>query len=65
MLTITAEISKRRLFLCGCLQAAIRSKEPDTILVAKANLAKVEVQEKAQEAISSLRQLVQRRTTWA
>ena len=42
------------------LQAAIRSKEPDTILVAKANLAKVEVQEKrTQEAISSLRQLVQ------
>ena len=42
------------------LQAATRSKEPDTILIAKANLAKVEVQEKrTQEAISSLRQLVQ------
>ena len=42
------------------LQAAIRSKEPDTILIAKANLAKVEVQEKSgREAISSLRQLIQ------
>ncbi len=42
------------------LQAATRSKEPDTILIAKANLAKVQVQEKrTQEAISSLRQLIQ------
>jgi eukaryotic-like serine/threonine-protein kinase len=42
------------------LQAAIRSKEPDTTVIAKANLAKVEVQEKrAHEAISSLRPLVQ------
>jgi len=42
------------------LQAATRSKEPDTILIAKANLAKVQVQEKrTQEAISTLRQLVQ------
>jgi serine/threonine protein kinase/tetratricopeptide (TPR) repeat protein len=42
------------------LQAAIRSKEPDTIVIAKANLAKVEVQEKrAQEAIAGLRPLVQ------
>ena len=42
------------------LQAAMRSKEPDTVLTAKANLAKVEVQEKrTQEAIASLRQLVQ------
>ena len=42
------------------LQAAIRSKEPDTILIAKANLAKVEVQEKSgREAISSLKQLIQ------
>ena len=42
------------------LQAATRSKEPDTVLIAKANLAKVQVQEKrTQEAISSLRQLVQ------
>ncbi|MGH9546425.1 MAG: protein kinase domain-containing protein [Terriglobales bacterium] len=42
------------------LQAAIRSKEPDTVLIAKANLAKVEVQEKSgREAISSLKQLIQ------
>ena len=43
------------------LQAATRSKEPDAVLIAKANLAKVQVQEKhTQEAISSLRQLLQR-----
>jgi tetratricopeptide (TPR) repeat protein len=42
------------------LQAATRSKEPNTVLTAKANLAKVEVQEKrTQEAISSLRSLIQ------
>jgi tetratricopeptide (TPR) repeat protein/predicted Ser/Thr protein kinase len=42
------------------LQAATRSKEPDKILIAKASLAKVEVQEKrAQEAISSLHPLIQ------
>jgi tetratricopeptide (TPR) repeat protein len=42
------------------LQAAIRSKEPDTTVIAKADLAKVEVQEKrAQEAIASLRPLIQ------
>jgi len=42
------------------LQTAVHSKESDTILVAKANLAKVEVKEKhAQEAISGLRPLVQ------
>ena len=42
------------------LQAATRSKEPDTILLAKANLARVQVQEKhTGEAISALRQLVQ------
>lgn len=40
------------------LQAATRSKEPDSVLIAKANLAKVQVQEKhTQEVISSLRQL--------
>ena len=43
------------------LQAATRSKEPDTILIAKANLAKVAVQEKhGQEAIATLRPLIQR-----
>ena len=42
------------------LQAATRSKEPGTIVIAKSNLAEVEVQEKrAQEAISSLRPLIQ------
>ena len=41
------------------LQVAIRSKDPVFVAVAKADLAKVEVQEKrVQEAISSLRQLV-------
>jgi len=45
----------------GALQAATRSKEPDTILNAKADLAKVEVQEKRfQEAIPNLRQMVQK-----
>ena len=42
------------------MQTALHSKEPDTILLAKASLAKVEVQEKhTTEAISSLRSLVQ------
>lgn len=42
------------------LQAATRSKEPGAILIAKVNVAKVQVQEKhAQEAIASLRQLIQ------
>ena len=42
------------------LQAASRSKEPDKILIAKTNLAKVAVQEKrTQEAISSFRPLIQ------
>ena len=41
------------------LQAAQRSKDPVFILIAKANLAKVELQEKrVQEASSSLRELV-------
>jgi tetratricopeptide (TPR) repeat protein/predicted Ser/Thr protein kinase len=42
------------------LQTALRSKEPDTVLLAKASLAKVGVQEKrTTEAISSLRSLVE------
>jgi eukaryotic-like serine/threonine-protein kinase len=42
------------------LQIALRSKEPETVLLAKANLAKLGVQEKrTTEAISSLRSLVQ------
>jgi eukaryotic-like serine/threonine-protein kinase len=40
------------------LEAATRSKEPDTLVIAKANLAKVQVREKrTQDAISSLRVL--------
>ena len=51
--------SAKALYL-QALQAATRSKEPDKILVAKTNLAKVAVQEKrTQEAISSLRPLIQ------
>ena len=43
MRTSTAEISKlRTLRTRRRLQAATRSKEPVTILIAKANLAKVE-----------------------
>lgn len=43
------------------LQAALRSKEPETILIAQANLAKTDVmQKRAAEAIASLRQLIQR-----
>jgi eukaryotic-like serine/threonine-protein kinase len=42
------------------LPVATRSKEPGAVLIAKANLAKVLVQEKrTQEAIASLRQLVE------
>ena len=42
------------------LQAAIRSKEPDKILIAKVNLAKVSLQEgQARQSIASLRQLMQ------
>jgi eukaryotic-like serine/threonine-protein kinase len=41
------------------LEAATRSKEPDTILIAKANLAKLAVKEKrSQEAIAMLKQLI-------
>jgi eukaryotic-like serine/threonine-protein kinase len=42
------------------LQAALRSKDPNTILIAKANLAKNEVMDKhTAEALSSLRQVIQ------
>jgi serine/threonine protein kinase/tetratricopeptide (TPR) repeat protein len=42
------------------LQAALRSKEPDKILIAKIDLAKVEVQEgRGKTAINSLRPLIQ------
>jgi serine/threonine protein kinase/tetratricopeptide (TPR) repeat protein len=42
------------------LQAATRSKEPAAVVIAKANLAKVQIQEKhTPEAISSLRELIQ------
>jgi eukaryotic-like serine/threonine-protein kinase len=43
------------------LKTATSSKEPDAILIAKANLVRAAVQEKrGQEAISSLRQLIQK-----
>lgn len=43
------------------LRTATQSKEPDSVLIAKANLARVQIQERhAAEAISSLRQLVQK-----
>jgi tetratricopeptide (TPR) repeat protein len=42
------------------LQVATHSKEPDTVLLARANLVKVDVQEKrSQAAISSVRSLIQ------
>jgi Tfp pilus assembly protein PilF len=42
------------------LQAATRSKEPDKILIAKTNLAKLQVQEKkTKDAIASLQPLIQ------
>ena len=61
MRTSIAETSNLRMLrMQQALQAATRSKEPDKILIAKANLAKVQVQEKrTQEAISSLRRLIQ------
>ncbi|MGH9501340.1 MAG: protein kinase domain-containing protein [Terriglobales bacterium] len=44
----------------AALQAAQRSKEPETIVKAKTNLAKLQVQDKRnQEAISALRPLIQ------
>ena len=59
--SFTREISSPRdASYAQALQAATRSKEPDTILIAKAKLAKVQVQEKrTQEAIASLQQLIQ------
>jgi tetratricopeptide (TPR) repeat protein len=42
------------------LQAATHSKEPDKVLIAKTNLAKVDVQQKrSREAIASLKPLIQ------
>jgi eukaryotic-like serine/threonine-protein kinase len=47
-------------FYADALQAAIRSKEPEKILIAKINLARIQVQEKlSKEAIASLRQLTE------
>ena len=54
------DLKSARASYTQALQAAVRSKEPDAVLIAKANLAKIEVREKhTQEAISSLRPLVQ------
>jgi eukaryotic-like serine/threonine-protein kinase len=51
-------------FYTEALQAASRSKEPDKVLIAKINLARVQVQEKlSKEAISSLRQLTEQADT--
>ena len=48
-----------RVFYEQALQAAVRSKEPDKILAAKVNLAKVSLQEgHGAQAIPSLRQLI-------
>jgi len=47
-------------YYAQALQAATRSKEPNTILIAKANLAKAAVEQKrSQDAIASLRGIIQ------
>ncbi len=49
-----------RVFYEQAMQAATRSKEPERILIAKVDLAKVTIQEgPAQQAISNFRQLMQ------
>ena len=54
------DLKSARASYAQALQAAAQSKEPNTILLAKANLAKVDVREKrSQAAISSLRSLIQ------
>src|SRR5580658_9649176 len=54
------DLKSARASYVQALQAAEQSKEPNTILLAKANLAKVDVREKrSQAAISSLRSLIQ------
>src|SRR3984957_14449238 len=55
-----ADFKSARASYTQALQAASRAKEPVEILIAKANLAKVQVQEKhAREAIAALRPLIQ------
>jgi tetratricopeptide (TPR) repeat protein len=55
----SADLKSAHTLYAEALQAALRSKDPVFILIAKANLAKLGLQEKRyQEAISSLRQLV-------
>jgi tetratricopeptide (TPR) repeat protein len=54
------DFNSARASYAQALQAATRSKEPETIVTAKANLAKVQVEEKqALEGISSLRAVIQ------
>jgi eukaryotic-like serine/threonine-protein kinase len=54
------DFNSARASYAQALQAATRSKEPETIVTAKANLAKVQVEERhAPEAISSLRAVIQ------
>jgi tetratricopeptide (TPR) repeat protein/predicted Ser/Thr protein kinase len=53
------DLKSARASYVQAIQAAEQSKEPNTILLAKANLAKVDVREKrSQAAISSLRSLI-------
>jgi eukaryotic-like serine/threonine-protein kinase len=53
------DIKSAQVSFTQAVEAATRSKEPDTILIAKANLVRVQVQEKRPVAIASLRQLIQ------
>jgi eukaryotic-like serine/threonine-protein kinase len=60
MFFYTGDFKSAHASYAQALEAATRSKEPDTIVVAKANLMKVQVQEKHPPvAISSLRQVIQ------
>jgi eukaryotic-like serine/threonine-protein kinase len=61
MLFYAGDLKSARSSYEQALQSATRSKEPDTILQAKSNLAKIEVREKrSQQAIASLRSLIQK-----
>jgi eukaryotic-like serine/threonine-protein kinase len=56
----SGDLKSARPFYEEALRIAMQSKEPDSVLLAKADLAKVQVAERhATEAIASLRQLVQ------
>jgi tetratricopeptide (TPR) repeat protein/predicted Ser/Thr protein kinase len=54
------DFKSARAWYAEALQVATRSKQPDAVLIAKANLAKVQAEERpGQEAIAGLRQLIQ------